>query len=69
MSATHRDLTWSVVVADHDQQPGWLKALVELTGTSCDDLVVAMIRNEMNGAGQEFLSQYPELFMSGTGLV
>jgi len=62
MSATQIDLKWSAVVEDYDRLPSWLRALVEETGKSCDELVRAMIEAEMETAGLAFLKKHPELF-------
>ena len=69
MSATERTLTTHIVVADYDQQPPWLRALVERTGLSCDDLVVAMLEHEMEVSGRAFVARFPELFKAGTELM
>lgn len=69
MSATQRDIKWSVVVADHDRQPAWLRVLADHTGKSVDDLVTSMIEAEMSAAGEAFMAKWSELFVAGTGLV
>lgn len=63
MSATHRELRWSVVVQDYEHWTAEHRAAAEAEpGGSYDDYAAGLLAEAMHAAGDRFIAEHRDLF-------